>query len=103
MLSSDGCASPQAALTSPKCADILVYVRIHPLKFVLNARLSAREKCVRNAHLLFWTFMQNRNPPAKPGVLHRRVKPFVTSSRVPSRKYDPPAARVLLLATRKRV
>lgn len=38
MLSSDGCASPHAALTSPKYTDILVYVRIHPLKSVLNAR-----------------------------------------------------------------
>ena len=38
MLSSDGGASSQAALACPKGTDILVYVGIHPLKFVLNAR-----------------------------------------------------------------
>jgi len=43
-----------------------------------------------------------RNPPAKPGVLHRRAKPYVTSKRVSSRKYGLTPARDLLLATRKR-
>lgn len=45
----------------------------------------------------------NKYPPAKPGVFHMRAKPYVISPRVPSRKYGLPAAKVLLLATRKRV
>ena len=45
----------------------------------------------------------NKYPPAKPGVFHRRAKPYVSSPRVTSRKYDLPAAKTLLLATRKRV
>ena len=44
----------------------------------------------------------NKYPPAKPGVFHMRTKPYVTSKRVPSRKYDLTAAKVLLLAARKR-
>ena len=44
-----------------------------------------------------------RNPPVKPGVLHMRAKPYVTSMRVPPRKYGLPAAKALLLATRERV
>ena len=42
----------------------------------------------------------NKNPPAQPGVLHRRVQPFDTSLHVTSCEYDLPAAKVLLLATR---
>ncbi len=44
----------------------------------------------------------NKQPPAKPGVLHIRAKPWNTSLRVSSRKYDLPAAKNLLLAARKR-
>ena len=36
---------------------------------------------------------QNKYPPAKPGVLHRRVKPWITSARVTSRWYGLPAAK----------
>ena len=35
----------------------------------------------------------NKYPPAKPGVLHRRVKPWITSARVTSRWYGLPAAK----------
>ena len=42
----------------------------------------------------------NKNPPAQPGVFHRRVQPFDTSLHVTSCEYDLPAAKVLLLATR---
>lgn len=42
----------------------------------------------------------NKNPPAQPGVFHRRVRPFDTSLHVTSCEYDLPAAKVLLLATR---
>ena len=45
----------------------------------------------------------NKYPPAKPGVFHMRAKPYITSPRVSSRKYGLPAAKDLLLATRKRV
>ena len=48
-----------------------------------------------------FTLLKNKYPPAKPGVFHRRVKPFITSVRVTSRKYVLTAAKVLLLATRK--
>ena len=48
-------------------------------------------------------YKQNKYPPAKPGVFHMRAKPYVTSPRVSSRKYGLPAAKDLLLATRKRV
>lgn len=43
---------------------------------------------------------RNKNPPAQPGVFHRRVQPFDTSLHVTSCEYDLPAAKVLLLATR---
>ena len=39
----------------------------------------------------------NNYPPAKPGVLHRRAKPWNTSARVTSRWYGLPAARVCYL------
>ena len=35
----------------------------------------------------------NKYPPAEPGVLHRRVKPWNTSARVTSRWYGLPAAK----------
>ena len=35
----------------------------------------------------------NKYPPAKPGVFHRRVKPWNTSARVTSRWYGLPAAK----------
>ena len=38
-------------------------------------------------------FITNKYPPAKPGVLHRRVKPWITSARVTSRWYGLPAAK----------
>ena len=44
--------------------------------------------------------VNNKNPPAQPGVFHRRVQPFDTSLHVTSCEYDLPAAKVLLLATR---
>ena len=47
-------------------------------------------------------YTENKQPPAKPGVLHIRAKPWNTSLRVSSRKYDLPAAKNLLLAARKR-
>ena len=50
-----------------------------------------------------WNVYCNNEPPAKPGDFLMRAKPYVTSPRVSSRKYGPPAARVLLLATRERV
>ena len=46
-------------------------------------------------------FRVNKNPPAKPGVFHRRAKPFVTSGTRTARWYGLPAA-ILLLAARKR-
>lgn len=36
---------------------------------------------------------KNKYPPAKPGVFHRRVKPWNTSARVTSRWYGLPAAK----------
>ena len=42
--------------------------------------------------LLFFNFT-NKYPPAKPGVFHRRVKPWNTSARVTSRWYGLPAAK----------
>ena len=36
---------------------------------------------------------RNKYPPAKPGVLHKRVKPWITSARVTSRWYGLPAAK----------
>ena len=41
--------------------------------------------------LEYWK--KNKYPPAKPGVLHRRVKPWITSARVTSRWYGLPAAK----------
>ena len=42
---------------------------------------------------LLLDIMRNKYPPAKPGVLHRRVKPWITSARVTSRWYGLPAAK----------
>ena len=34
-----------------------------------------------------WFSRYNKYPPAKPGVFHRRAKPYATSARVTSRWY----------------
>ena len=39
----------------------------------------------------------NKYPPAKLGGFHKRVKPYVTSTRVPSRKYGLSTARACYL------
>ena len=41
--------------------------------------------------------LENRNPPAKPGVLHRRAKPYDGSARVTSRWYGLASAKVCYL------
>ena len=53
-----------------------------------------------SSYLIIRDFRQklnNKYPPAKPGVFHRRAKPWNTSARVTSRWYGLPAARACYL------
>ena len=81
---------------SSDVGDLFYLISMDRKTFLLAYNAKMFEYCESNEG-------NNKYPPAKPGVFHRRAKPYVSSPRVTSRKYGLPAARILLPATRKRV
>ena len=70
--------------------------------FIPNTRYLVYQPRLTDALIVICQLLSYEHP-CKPGVFHMRAKPYVTSPRVSSRKYGLPAAKDLLLATRKRV
>ena len=63
----------------------------------LSCQIRRKKHRLCNPRAARHSFSINNYPPAKPGGLHRRAKPWNTSARVTSRWYGLPAARVCYL------